>query len=378
MKKILIIAGEASGDIHGANLVRSIRTKTKNVKFYGLGGQKMEEAGVKLYYNLATVAVLGLFEVLKKCSFFKKIFSDTVKKLDEEKFDCVILIDYPGFNLRFAKQVKRRNIPLLYYISPQVWAWGKGRIKLIKKVVNKMVVFFKFEEEFYKKAGMDVAFVGHPLLDIVKPDLSREEAYKYFSLTSNKKTIAILPGSRQFEVKLLLPIVKKAAELIKKEYPDTQFLVAKLPSLKMDIFDEVLKDNKAGIRVVENKTYDVISVADAVIVKSGTSTLETAILQKPMVIIYKVSFLTYFITKIIIRLPYLGLVNVIAGKMVVPEFLQYDARPDLIAKEVLNLLKDPKAADEMRRSLNAVKTNLGESGANERAAAAVLDFISKN
>jgi len=172
--------------------------------------------------------------------------------------------------------------------------------------------------------------------------------------------------------------VKKAAELIKKEYPDTQFLVAKLPSLKMDIFDEVLKDNKAGIRVVENKTYDVISVADAVIVKSGTSTLETAILQKPMVIIYKVSFLTYFITKIIIRLPYLGLVNVIAGKMVVPEFLQYDARPDLIAKEVLNLLKDPKAADEMRRSLNAVKTNLGESGANERAAAAVLDFISKN
>jgi len=377
MKRILIIAGETSGDMHAGNLVKSIREKSKDIEFVGLGGKRMEKAGVKLFYNLVDVSVLGFLEVLKKYSTFKRIFKDAVKRLDSEKLDCVILVDYPGFNLRFAKEVKKRNIPLLYYISPQVWAWGKGRIGLIKRLVDKIIVLFKFEEKLYSQKGLDAEFVGHSLLDIVKPTLSDGECRKFFNLKEGKKTIALLPGSRRFEVEALLPIMKRTAEIIKKECSNVQFIVTRIPYLKKEIYQNVLKDSALDITLVENKTYDAISVSDLVIVKSGTATLETAILQKPMIITYKASFITYLLTRFLIKLPYIGLVNVIAGKKIVPEFLQYNARPHLIAREALDILNNAKRIDAMKASLKAVKQDLGESGANERASQAVLNFLAK-
>lgn len=378
MKRILIVAGEVSGDMHGANLVKSLKMKSAELEFFGLGGSRMEGAGVKLYYNLVDIAVMGLFEVLKKYRIFKKIFHSLVEKLDKETFDCVILIDYPGFNLRFAKEVKKRGIPILYYISPQVWAWGKGRIRTIKNLVDKIIVLFKFEEELYKEKGLDVEFVGHPLVDIVKPSMSREEGSRQFGLDSGKKTVAFLPGSREFEVRGLLPIMKRTAELIKQNYPDVQFLVTRLPSLKSQVFDEILKNNPAGLKIIENRTYDVIEAADVVITKSGTSTLETAILEKPMIITYKTSFITYIIVRMIIKLPYVGLVNVVAGDKIIPEFLQYQARPGLIAEEALSLLRDEAKVSNTKKALREVKRRLGEAGANEKARDAVLNFLYKS
>jgi len=377
MKKVLIIAGEVSGDIHGANLVRAVKERLSNVEFYGLGGKNMEASGVKLYYNLVDIAVLGVFEVIKKYITFRKILNIVVRKLDSEKFDCVILIDYPGFNLRFARYVKNRGIPIVYYISPQVWAWGGGRIKLIKKLVNKIVVFFRFEEELYKNQGLQVEFVGHPLVDVVKPSLTKEEALKLFGLESGKKTITFFPGSRAFEVKALLPIMLEAGELIKKECPDVQFLIARLTSLKKELFDKFLNRSSIKATLVEGKTYEAIEAADLMIIKSGTGTLETAILGKPMIITYKAALLTYLITRMVIRLPYIGLANVIAGEKIIPEFLQYNAKPYKIAKEAVSLLNNPKRIDEMKRSLIKIKESLGGPGANERAADVVVRFLSK-
>lgn len=375
MKKVLIIAGEVSGDMHGASLVTSLKKKTNDIEFFGLGGKRMEDAGVRLYYNLVDIAVLGLFEVLKNYATFRKIFDDTVRKLDEEKFDCVILIDYPGFNLRFAKYVKKKGIPLLYYISPQVWAWGKGRIKTIKTLIDKIVVLFKFEEELYSEKGLNVEFVGHPLLDLVKPAITKEESYGAFGLKKDKKTVVFFPGSREFEVRGLLPIMIKTAELIKRDYPAVQFLMVRLPSLKKDIFDNILKDTKLEIKLIEGRSYDAIEASDLMIIKSGTGTLEATILQKPMIITYKASFITYLITRFLIKLPYIGLVNVIAGKKIVPEFLQYNARANLIAKEAISILEDSSKANEIKKQLRAIKEKLGEPGANERAAEAVLKFL---
>ena len=375
MKKVLIIAGEVSGDMHGANLVTALKKKTNDIEFFGLGGKRMEDAGVRLYYNLVDIAVLGLFEVLKNYATFRKIFDDTVRRLDEEKFDCVILIDYPGFNLQFAKYVKKKGIPLLYYISPQVWAWGKGRIKTIKTLIDKIVVLFKFEEELYSEKGLNVEFVGHPLLDLVKPAITKEESYGAFGLKKDKKTVVFFPGSREFEVRGLLPIMIKTAELIKRDYPAVQFLMVRLPSLKKDIFDNILKDTKLEIKLIEGRSYDAIEASDLMIIKSGTGTLEATILQKPMIITYKASFITYLITRFLIKLPYIGLVNVIAGKKIVPEFLQYNARANLIAKEAISILEDSSKANEIKKQLRAIKEKLGEPGANERAAEAVLKFL---
>jgi lipid-A-disaccharide synthase len=375
MKKIFIVAGEASGDMHGASLIRAIKQKKAEVCFCGLGGKKMEEAGVELSYNLVDIAVLGLFEVLKKCVTFKKIFDETVAHLDRERFDCVILIDYPGFNLRFAKEVKKRKIPLIYYISPQVWAWDRGRVELIRQLVDKIIVLFKFEEDLYRREGLDVSFVGHPLVDTVKPTLSEKERQQCFNLADDKKTIAFLPGSRQFEVEALLPIMKRAGELIQKQYPSVQFLISRVPSLKKDIFEKLLRDTTITTRLIDDKTYDVITASDMVIAKSGTVTLETAILQKPMIITYKASFLTYVMTRLLIRLPYIGLVNVVAGKKIVPEYLQYNARPHLIAREALTYLKSEEKRTEFREAVKTIKSRLGEAGASERAAQAVMDFL---
>ena len=302
-KLILIVAGEASGDLHAASLARAINAIQPQIKFFGLGGKKVKQEGVDLYFDIVELAVVGLFEVLKNLKKFKEIFSGLLKEVDRRKPDLAILVDYPGFNLRLAAELKKRGIPIIYYISPQVWAWAKARIKTIKKLVDLMLVVFKFEEELYKENSIPVAFVGHPLLDTVKSTLSKEELFKKYSLDVKKFTFALLPGSREKEVKLLLPVMLDTAKIIHGQKPDSQFLILRSSTVRHEIFNRITAHYQLPIVMLSDMTYDGISASDFALVASGTATLETAILGVPMVIMYKVSFLTWAYLKMAVKLP---------------------------------------------------------------------------
>ncbi|MFH1201731.1 MAG: lipid-A-disaccharide synthase [Candidatus Omnitrophota bacterium] len=379
-KKIIIVAGEASGDLHASLLVKSLKSASNvNMEFFGLGGTKMQEAGVHIYYNTIDLAVVGIFEVLKNLAKFKEIFRQLLYKIDEIKPDLVILVDYPGFNLRLAKEVKKRNIPLIYYISPQVWAWGRSRIKQIKKYVDKMIVILRFEETFYQSYGVDAVFVGHPLLDIVKTNFNKDELLNSLLLDKKNTTISMLPGSRETEVRTLLPIMLETARLISKKLPESQFLILKSASLKEGLFQAIMaRYPQINTKLINNLTYEGINASNLAIVASGTATLETAILEKPMVIVYKVNFLTGLYLRWAIKIPYVGLVNVIMGRKFIPEFIQYQARPGKIAREVLSILGDSERIAALKRELRFLKSQLGSSGATERAAKEILKFLAKN
>jgi len=375
VKKIIIVAGEASGDLHAANLVRAIRDIQPEVKFYGLGGNKMQVAGVELFYDLTRLSVVGFSEVIKHLKTIRRIFKQLLKNIDEIKPDAAILVDYPGFNLRLAKELKKRNIKVIYYISPQIWAWGLNRVHLIKRVVDKMIVILKFEEGLYKKYGVDVSFVGHPLLDIVKPTASKVEFLKSVGLDINKTTIALLPGSRHKEVEGLLPIMLRAAQIIRLRYPLTQFLLLKSSTVNEEIFRKILASTNLSLTAVIDQTYNGLNASEFAIVTSGTATLETAILQVPMVIIYRVSFLTWLFIRKMLKIPYIGLVNVVVGKKIVPECLQYEATPEIIAKNILEIMESPERLSATKNELIKLGRSLGENGASNRAAQIAVGLL---
>ena len=363
-KKIFIIAGEPSGDLHGSNLARYLKELSPNIELLGMGGEKMRAAAVRLLHNITPLAVVGFTEVVKNLARFRRIFNALTRELDKQRPDAVVLIDYPGFNLRFAKEVKKKNIPLLYYISPQVWAWGKGRIRIIKKLVDKMIVLFKFEEELYKKAEVPVVFVGHPLLD-------SEIALK--DNRSDTLTIALLPGSRKAEVQKILPIMLKTGKIISSHLKNVRFLISKSPNVKEKRFRQTIKKFSLPITLAENNRC--LQEADLILVCSGTATLETALYQKPMLIIYKTSFLTALLAKFLVKIPYIGLINIVAGKKIVPEFIQYKAKPQRIAKEALELIRNRQKIEETKGELRKAILNLGTAGASKRAAEVVLDSL---
>ncbi|MFH1655421.1 MAG: lipid-A-disaccharide synthase [Candidatus Omnitrophota bacterium] len=374
-KKIFIIAGEVSGDMHGAHLAEAIKSIDGSVQMFGIGGEKMQDAGVNILYNIVDLAVVGFVEVIKHYNKFKEIFDNLLRKIETEHPDAVVLIDYPGFNLRLAKKLKERNIKVVYYISPQVWAWGKGRIRLIKKIINKMIVVLKFEENIYKKYGVDVAFIGHPLIDVVKPHTSRKDFLKSCHLSGDLKTIALLPGSREKEVERILPVSIKAAEIINEKLKNVQFIILRAPTIKQKIFDECLKKTKLHIKIVKDKSYDGINASDLVIAASGTVTLETAILNKPVLILYKLSFPTWLIIRCLLRIRNVGLVNIVARKLIMPEFIQFKARPRRIAHHAIDILTNKERIEKMNKDLADLKELLGAPGASRRAAKIVLDTI---
>ncbi|MCM8765799.1 MAG: lipid-A-disaccharide synthase [Candidatus Omnitrophica bacterium] len=373
-KTIFIVAGESSGDLHGSRLAKAIKKLDPEIKICGTGGSLMQTSGVEIYYNFLELAVVGFWEVLKNLGKFRSIFKLLVKKLEEVKPDLVVLIDYPGFNLRFAKEVKRRNIKLVYYISPQVWAWGRKRIRLIKRLVDKMIVIFKFEEGLYKSYGIDAVFVGHPLLDMVKPSQTKNALLEKYKIDYSKKIISLLPGSREMEIRRHLPILLETAKLISQKIPDVEFTISRAPHLPNGLFSSLLSNFPISVLVLEN-SYDCIELADFVLVSSGTATLETAILGKPMLIIYKTSFLTWLIIKPQIKIPYVGMVNIVAKEEVVPEFVQYKARPEKISQKVTELLNNPEELKKMKEKLEMVKNRLGTLGAAERAAKIVYEMV---
>lgn len=377
-KHILIVAGETSGDMHAAHLIEELKRLDAGLVFSGLGGPKMKAAGVNLYEDLTKIAVVGFWEVLQNYQTFKKAFDLILSKINEVKPSAVILVDYPGFNLRLAAAVKKRHprIKIIYYISPQVWAWKANRVKLIKRCVDKMLVLFRFEKNFYARFGMDVSFAGHPLVDEIKVRVPRKEFLESLGLQEHKLTITLLPGSRAREVETHLPLMLKAAQLLDKELARVQFLIVRAPAIDEKLITKYARNySNLTIKILEDRNYDAIHASDAAIVASGTATLETAILQTPMVVIYKTSLLTWLLAKLFIKIPYIGLVNVVAGKSVVPECIQYEATPKNILNELKNILIDEARVQFIKTELRKVKEALGPPGASRRAAEEILKTL---
>ncbi len=374
----MIVAGEASGDLHGSNLVKEIHRIDTSVRFYGIGGKKLKETGVELIANSSDTAVVGLTEVASKLRFILKIMGLLKKSLREDKPDLLILIDYPDFNLPLARTAEKNGVRVFYYISPQVWAWRKGRIKQIEKIVDRMVVILPFEMQIYDKSKLDVSFVGHPLLDVVKKKYSPKDALKKFGLEKGVVTIGILPGSRESEVKKLLPEMLKAAKILEDKVASIQFVLPLADTLNVDFVLRIIDKYSVEVRVIRDDIYDVIGISDIVMVASGTATLETALLETPMVIIYKVSTLSYYIGKMFINVDNIGLVNIIAGKTIVPEFIQDEATASNIAEEILDILANRSRMDKIKEELSRVRGNLGTPGANMRTARLVYEMIEGN
>jgi lipid-A-disaccharide synthase len=374
-KKILLVAGEVSGDLHGSHLVEAIRSVDPEIQFFGVGGEGLKRVGMELLFPSQSLSVVGITEVFFKLRAILKALQGLKKSIERERPDLVILIDFPDFNLRLAEVAHRRGIPILYYISPQVWAWRPKRIKLIARLVTKMIVLFPFEVPLYEAVGVDVEWVGHPLLDIVKPTLSKEKAFQQFGLDPNRRTVGLLPGSRIHEIERLLPPLLASAHLLQEEIPDLQFVIPLAPGLPKTLLSPWMKNISVPVKVVEGFTYDVMNLSELLIAASGTVTLEGAILGKPMIIIYKVSLPSSWVARALVRLDHIGLVNLVAEKEIAPELLQRDVNPQRISDEALRILRDPILSRKMVESMKEVRQKLGEPGAAQRAARIVVSLL---
>lgn len=372
---LILVAGEASGDMHAAHLVKELKKLNPQLTFSGLGGPQMRASGVALDEDLTRLALIGFVEVIRHYAEIKKVFNLILTKIKERRPAAVILVDYPGFNLRLAKKIKKLGIKVIYYISPQVWAWKENRVHLIHRYVDKMLVLFPFEQELYARYNIPVVCVGHPLVDTVKVDWDREKLLSSLGLPPGPLTIGLLPGSRQKEIDTLLPLMLQTAELLQKQTPVIQFLLMKAPTIEHHYLIPFLNKTKITLKIVDERIYDGINACDACLVASGTATLETALLQKPMVVVYKTSFLTWFLAKLLIKIPYIGLVNVVAGRKIVPECIQFGATATRMADELQQMTPHPQRLFEIKEKLAGVKKLLGEPGATRRAAAEILKTI---
>ena len=374
-KKILIVAGETSGDLHGAHLVKAALSLDPKLRFYGVGGEHLRSTGTEVIFDSSEVAVVGIVEVFSKLRYIFRAFRWLKRSLHSDKPALAILIDFPDFNLRLAKEANKRGIPVFYYISPQVWAWRAGRVKKIAKLIPKLVVILPFEVPFYRQRGIDCEFVGHPLIDIVKPHLSKEEALEIFRLDKDKRTIGLLPGSRREEVQKLLPVLLKSARLLSRDFPSLQFILPLAPAINRFEIEEYIGRFNVDIRVVEHYIYDVLNICDLIVTASGTATLEAAIMNTPMIIVYKVSFLSYLVGRLLVKVKNIGLVNLIAEKRIVPELIQGEASPVNIFNETSKMLKNPRLLSTIKGELEKVKQKLGNPGASQRAAQILYRFI---
>jgi lipid-A-disaccharide synthase len=374
-KHLMIVAGEASGDSHAAALVSSLLSLDPTLTFSGLGGPKMQAAGVALDEEFTKYAVVGFFEVLKHYQQFKRCFDLFLNKVSERNPAAVILVDYPGFNLRLAGRLKKMGVPVIYYISPQVWAWKENRVQFIKKNVDRMLVLFDFEKKFYADRGVEVDFVGHPLADEVEITVGREKTLTTLGLSTDKFTVGLLPGSRQKEIENLLPPMLDAAAILHKEDSRFQFVLLKAPNLSPGLFEKFLTNKELPLKILSYQFHNGLNACDVCMVASGTATLETALLLKPMVVIYKTSYLTFVLARALIKIPYIGLVNIVAGKKIVPECIQDDAKGTTIAAELKKIYQNPAEFDRVRQDLEKVKSSLGSGGASLRAAKNIMQFL---
>lgn len=371
-KHIVIVAGEASGDQHAASFVEKLKAQQPDLIFSGIGGLHMQEAGVELLSDLARVGVTGLVEILRHFRTIRQAFLAIKKHLRQTKPDLLILVDYPGFNLRLAKFAKKElGLNIIYYISPQIWAWKASRIKLIREVVDHMAVILPFEKEIYQQAGVKASFVGHPLVDKVQPCLDVTLARKNLNLPLNKKIIALLPGSRINEIKQHMPVLLQAAQKLTLEYPDVHIVVPVALNLDPLLVSHYFKNSPLRYTLLKGQAILAASCSDAIVVASGTASLECALLEKPMCIIYKTSFVTYLVAMKFIRVRYLGLCNLLKNAMVVPELLQYDCNAKELTLMLKQLLTNAAVFDTMKDELSNLKASLS----NEQADCSIVDLI---
>ena len=372
----MIIAGEASGDQHGADLARELLKLDGGTKLSGVGGSLMRAAGVTLHADIQKLAVMGLVEIFKGLKEIRSAMAILENRFGTDRPDLLILIDYPGFNMALARRAKRYNIPVLYYISPKIWAWREGRIRSIKKYIDRMAVILPFEKNYYRTHGMTVDFVGNPLLDQVRVTRGADGLKRKFAIDPAATVIGIMPGSRRQEVDKLLPIFKGAAGQLAERIDKPVFILPLASTLtEEDLAVHGIPDNRLDIRIVRENRYEAMSVCDAAMAASGTLTMELAILRVPMVVCYRISSLTYMLARPFIQVKFVSLVNLVAGRGVVPELLQGKATPDNICRELLPLLHDRETGAAMRRELALVAARLGEPGAAGKTARLAMEML---
>lgn len=372
MPRLLISCGEPSGEFYAAELVAELRRRRPDLEAFGLGGDRLAAENVRLLAHLKDLAVVGLVEVLSHLHRLKGLFDSVVLEAERTRPDVAVLIDYPDFNLRLARRLKRLGIPVVYYVSPQLWAWRRGRIKDVQRDVAKMLVIFPFEERIYQEAGVRVAFVGHPLVDQVKPPADRAPVAASLGLDPARPVVALLPGSRNKEVAFNLPPILGAVGLLRERRKDLQFVLAAAPHLRADALNPA---RALDITILEGATREILSAARAAIVASGTATVETALTGTPMVVVYRISGLTYALGKPLVNLPNYAMVNLIAGRTVVPELIQRDFTAARVAEELLRILDDGNARSQMLGHLEEVRAKLGKGGATLRAADELMPFL---
>ena len=378
-KKIIVVTGEASGDLHAANLVRELKKKDLDLEFFGMGGPELKSLGVDILFDATKVSVVGVVEVIGR---LKDIFQAQYvlrKAMERNRPDLLILVDLPDFNLLLAPKAKPLGIPVFYYIAPQVWAWRRGRVRTIAQKVNKMGVIFPFEKKFFEQEGIDTQYVGHPLLDVVSAAMTREEFCHFHNIPEDSRIIGLFPGSRKKEVESLLPVFLGAAEILQHQLQDHfVFVIPKAPTVTEEMLRASGLDQyheKLDTRIISENRYDMMAACDAVVSKSGTIILELAILEKPMVVTYKLAPVSYWIAKLMVKLDFFSLANLIAEKEVVPELLQHEVTAETVASELHSLLTDESRKQKMKLDLAEVRKKLGERGASRKAADAVLEML---
>ena len=376
--RVMIVAGEASGDLHGSGLVGELKRISPDIEIFGIGGPRMEAEGVKLHYRSEDMAFMGLVEVMRHIPFVLRALSDMRRLLQDKKPDLLILIDYAGFNLKLANIARKKGIPVLYYILPKVWAWGGWRIPKIVQVTSKIAAVFPFEPAIFNGRGGGAEFVGHPLLEVVKCESTKAQfLYDIGASTRSGSTIIIgvLPGSRRHEIERIFPIMLEALKSIGENLQNIRALVGCLDEIEPSLYEDIAAKEEVQVKLLKGRTYDLMRHSDLLLVGSGTATLEAAILGTPMVIIYSMSYLSYIVAKLFVKIPHVGLPNIIAGKEIVPEFIQRAADSQRIASESISILKDSKRYEKVRRDLSEVKDKLGGPGASVLTAEMAADMI---
>jgi lipid-A-disaccharide synthase len=371
MARILISAGEASGDLYAGAVTRGIKQLDPETEVFGMGGDCLREAGGEVLFDIKDHSLMGFVEVLKKLPDVWKLRNAFIDLMEKRKPDVLLTIDYPGFNMRLAKLAKERGINVVYFIAPQVWAWRPGRAADVAKVTDKIACIFPFEYDLYKSYGADIEFIGHPLVDTVKPSLSRKEAEELAGKRTGHPLILLMPGSREMEIQRLLPVMLGAAKILKQKRPELDFSIPRAATIAKEILEDSIRQAGLDIRLIEGHNYDVMSVADLAIVTSGTVTLEAAMCGLGCAILYKSSPVSFWIAKRVVKIPNIGLPNIVAGRQIEPELLQDDCTPEKIAATALELL-EPERFARLQRDLQEVKEKLGEPGAVKRVAELVL------
>jgi len=372
---LMIVTGEASGDLHGAHVIREIKKILPTIECYGIGGTQMQQAGVDIHTNVSELSVVGLVEVLKHYPRLRKILNKTKDSLKQKKPDLLILIDSPDFNLPLAKTAKQCGIKVLYYISPQIWAWRKGRIKLIQKYVDMMAVVFPFEEKFYLDAGVPVEYVGYPLTKEAKITVDKNQFINTIGLDPSKKLIGLFPGSRVSEIENNYPVLLNAAKTLLQQREDIQFITPIASTLSDDLIQKHISENGLKVFTTSDDIYNVINACDAIAAASGTVTLQITLMQVPMLIVYKISPTTYRIFKRIVKFSYAGIANVIAGKEISREFIQADATTENISTELNKLLSEDEYIAVMKSNMQAIKDELGDKNGSANTARLAADLI---